>query len=151
MCFWYLVTTIEEQVQGFGDKIYVAGGYNDDTVATAEVYDIAGNDWSPIASVPSGWQNAADGVVNDRYLLMVGGYGSELTASNYALIYDSVNDIWTSLPQFNHQIYGSEGDSDGTNFWVVSGRLYEGSFKYGTYNTFMKHCVACVYLPLVRK
>ena len=125
-----------------GNKIYVAGGYNPSYLSSAEVYDIGANTWSPIASMPSPWLNAADGVVNDRYLVLAGGSPSSTAgASNGALIYDSVTDSWDWLLLFNHIIYGAEGDFDGTNFWAVSGRKYEGGiYSNSIYTTKLVEC-----------
>lgn len=126
-----------------GGKIYVAGGYNPSYLSSAEVYDPALNSWSPIASMPDAWLNAADGVVHDRYLVLVGGAATSTgTASNGALIYDTLTDTWNWLPLYNHIIYGAEGDGDGTEFWVVSGRLYEGTWSNSPYTTRLLECEA---------
>jgi uncharacterized repeat protein (TIGR01451 family) len=125
-----------------GGMIYVAGGYNGTYLATAEMYNPGSNTWTPIASMPSPWLNAADGVKHDRFLVLAGGASSSTaSASNGALMYDAVTNTWEQLPVMNHMLYSSEGDSDGTNFWLASGRLYEGgSFSYSTYTTLMVQC-----------
>jgi hypothetical protein len=126
-----------------GGKIYVVGGRDTASTfpASGEAYDPVANTWSPIAPMPAGWINAADGVVHDRYLILTGGYGGDLTASNYGLMYDAVNNAWSFLPTVNHQVYGWEADSDGTSYWMVSGRIYEGgAFSYSLYTTIMTEC-----------
>jgi subtilisin-like proprotein convertase family protein/N-acetylneuraminic acid mutarotase len=125
-----------------GGKIYVAGGYNVAYLSSAEVYDPALNTWSAIAPMPSAWLNAADGVKHDRYLVLAGGAAaSTAAASNGALIYDAVTNTWEWLPVMSHLLYGAEGDSDGSNFWVASGRLYEGGiYSYSTYTSRMVQC-----------
>jgi uncharacterized repeat protein (TIGR01451 family) len=128
-----------------GDKIYVAGGYNGSYLSSAEVYDIASNTWSPIAPMPSPWLNAADGVKHDRYLLLYGGSPNSTSgASNGALIYDSLTNTWEWLPLLDRLLYGAEGDSDGTNFWVASGRMYDGSvWSNSPYTTLADQCTDC--------
>jgi PKD repeat protein len=125
-----------------GGKIYAAGGYNPDPLSSLEIYDIAADTWSAGADLPTSWLNAADGVVQDRFLVLVGGFeNGPTTASNRALVYDAVHESWSRLPIFNHAIYGAEGAGNGEQFWVVSGRLYEdSSFKNSTYTTKMLDC-----------
>jgi PKD repeat protein len=131
------------------NKIYAAGGYNGEYLSSMEVFDIDAGTWSAGADLPAPWVNAADGVIKDRFLLMVGGFESGVTsASNRAYIYDAVNNSWTRLPSFIHTIYGAEGGSDGTDFWVVSGRLYEGSFQNSTYTTKLVPCEGGVCVPV---
>jgi hypothetical protein len=133
-----------------GGKIYAAGGYNPDPLSSLEIYDIAANTWSAGADLPTSWLNAADGVIQDRFLVLVGGFeNGPTTASNRALVYDAVHESWSRLPIFNHAIYGAEGAGDGEQFWVVSGRLYEdSSFKNSTYTTKMLDCEGGVCIPV---
>jgi uncharacterized repeat protein (TIGR01451 family) len=89
--------------------------------------------------------HSADGVLHNRYLVLAGGYAGDLTASNYVLMYDAVNNSWAFQPTtMPHQFYGANGyvDSAG-NFWIVSGRLYEGGFICSRYTTRLIECVAC--------
>lgn len=130
-----------------GGKIYIAGGMTGGSTFTssAEVYDPVGNTWSSISPIPfpNGWVRAADGVLHDRYLMLAGGYAGDLTASNYMLVYDSVNDTWVGQVAMDHLIYSAEGDGDGNYFYIVSGRLYEGSvFVYSDYTTLVDECPA---------
>lgn len=127
-----------------GGMIYVAGGYNGAYLNSAERYNPATNTWSAIAPMPSPWLNAADGVKHDRYLVLAGGSAnSTASADNRGLIYDANTNTWQWLPLMDHQLYSAEGDSDGTNFWVVSGRLYAGgSYSYSPYTTLMVQCAA---------
>jgi len=138
-----------------GGKIYVAGGFSSSTVGTlaTQVYDPALNTWSSYASLPSslpggasgltGWINAADGVLQNRYLILAGGYMAGATASSFSLLYDSVANTWGPLlPYMNHQLYGAEGDSDGTNFWIASGRQADPSFHDGEKTTRLNLCAS---------
>jgi N-acetylneuraminic acid mutarotase len=123
-------------------KILAAGGYDTIALSSVETYDIAANQWSPAATLPTTWVNAAEGIIDDRFLLMVGGGENGISAaSNRGYLYDSQQDSWSLLPLFNHSIYGSEGAGEGNDFWVVSGRIYEdSSFSNSTYNTHMVRC-----------
>jgi len=124
-------------------KIVAAGGYDSGALSSVEVYDIDTDVWSPAEPLPTTWVNAADGVIDDRFLIMVGGGETGLNAaSNRGHIYDIQQDSWGLLPLFNHSIYGSEGAGDGSGFWVVSGRVYEDSvFSNSTYATKMVRCI----------
>ncbi len=120
-----------------GGKIYVISGRS--AVSTyldsGEVYDPIANSWSPIASMPvTSWMMAADQVIGDRFLIMAGGYfNSTATASIFAWAYDAVNDSYSLLPNMEHLLYGGTAASDGSTFWVVSGRISEGGFRYSEY------------------
>jgi subtilisin-like proprotein convertase family protein/PKD repeat protein len=131
-----------------GGHIYVAGGLSGISILTnsTEVYDPVANTWSPRASLPlSGWVRGADGVTHDRYLVWAGGYAGDTTASSYVLVYDAVNNSWAFQPALmSHLLYSMEGDVDGDgNFWIVSGRLYEGTWGFSRYTTKMVACAAC--------
>jgi PKD repeat protein/subtilisin-like proprotein convertase family protein len=138
-----------------GGKIYVAGGFSTSTLGTltTQVYDPATNTWAAFASLPAsllglatpitGWINAADGVLQNRYMIMAGGYLAASTASVFTLLYDSVTDTWgPALPYMTHTLYGSAGAWDGTNFWVVSGRQGDPSFHDGERTTRLNYCAA---------
>lgn len=130
-----------------GGKIVAAGGFDTASLSSVEIYDIALDAWSSAEPMPSTWSNAADGVIADRFLLMVGGGETGLTSgSNRGHLYDIEQDSWSLLPSFNHNVYGSEGAGDGSNFWVVSGRIYEDDvFSNSTYATKMVKCAGtCV-------
>ncbi len=131
-----------------GGKIVVAGGLAT-TISTpsTQAYDPMTNTWSPRAPIPfGGWLRSADGVLDDRFLLIVGGYTADSTASTYVIAYDGLLDVWMPPQVFSpHSIYSTEGDTDGAgNFWVVSGRLYEGAaFSYGRYTYTATGCPSC--------
>jgi uncharacterized repeat protein (TIGR01451 family) len=130
-----------------GGKIYVTGGMTSASTYTntTEMYDPATNTWSSRASLPAAsWVHGADGVLHNRYLVLAGGYAADLTASNYALAYDALNNSWAFQPAMPHMLYGAMGDVDSAgNFWIVSGRLYEGGFIYSRYTFKMNECAAC--------
>jgi PKD repeat protein len=130
-------------------KIYVAGGYNGSYIATAEVYDPELNTWSSIASMPSPWVNAADGINLDRYLILAGGSPDSTTSSSAkALIYDSATNSWNWLPDMDHAIYGAEGDSDGTHFWLSSGQIFIDGWTASLYTTLMDPCATTCPSPV---
>ena len=132
-----------------GGKIYVAGGYGSSPVTylnSAEVYDPVANTWSYVASMPSAWVNAADGVKHDRFLILTGGSPSSTSgASNGALMYDALTDTWFWMPLLDRLLYSAEGDGDGTFFWTVSGRMYDGTtWSNSPYTTLLDQCEECV-------
>jgi PKD repeat protein len=131
-----------------GGKIYVAGGYGSSPVSylsSAEVYDPGTNTWTYVASMPSPWLNAADGVKHDRFLVLTGGtWNSTSGASNGALMYDAQLNQWSWLPLLDRFLYSAEGDGDGTQFWTVSGRMYDGAtWSNSPYTTLLDQCEAC--------
>jgi len=134
-------------------KIYVAGGAYDlnnllDT--TAEVYNPDTNSWNNIAPMPSPWVNAADGVKNNRYLILAGGSPEFTTSSSSkAMIYDAVTNTWSWLPDMDRAIYGAEGDGDGTNFWLSSGRFYiNDAWTNSLFTTIMDSCATTCPSPV---
>jgi len=139
-----------------GGKIYVAGGWTTGGVGTrvVEVYDPATNTWSTVAQFPAtrpdgtsitGWIRAADGVLADRYLVMLGGANTDATATVFAAIYDAVADTWSWLPYMPHLLYSAAADGDGMNdIWLVSGRVSENTYwNYGRYTTRVSLCATC--------
>lgn len=133
-----------------GGKIYVAGGSDGvNLLDTAEVYNPATNTWSSIASMPSKWVNAADGVNNDRYLILAGGSPTATTSSSAkAMIYDAVTNKWSWLPDINHAIYGAEGAGDGINFWLSSGRIFTDAWTNSLFTTLMESCATSCPSPV---
>ncbi len=124
-------------------KIYVAGGYDGSGMDSLEIYDPATGVWSDGADLPEPWVSAADGVKYDRFLILSGGADSTFTASNGAWMYDAVNDAWSQMPLLNTQRYGAEGDGDGSNYYMIAGREYDGSFFYSTSNERLLQCGEC--------
>lgn len=131
-----------------GGRIYVVGGRSAAStfVSTMEIFDPATGTWSMGTSLPAaagvtGWVQAAEGVLDDRFLVLAGGYIATLTASNYLLVYDQVTDAWYLPGILNHQVYGAAGVGVDGTFWFVSGRLYENStFSYSLYATHSDPC-----------
>ncbi len=122
-------------------NIVVAGGYNGVFLDSVEALDLTLHSWTNLAPMPSEWVNAADGVTNDRYLILAGGSSESIgLASPETMIYDSVTNVWNWLPEMDHAIYGAEGDSDGTNFWLVSGQIFIDSWTASPYTTLMDSC-----------
>ncbi len=116
---------------------------------TAEVYDPESNTWSNIASLPSPWVNVADGTTLDRYLILAGGSPDSIASgSAKALIYDSVTNTWSWLPDMDHIIYGAEGDSDGIHFWFSSGQIFIDGWIASLYTTLMDACATTCPSPV---
>jgi hypothetical protein len=130
-------------------KIIVAGGYNGEFLDSVEVYDPLSDTWNDLAALPSPWVNAADGVNQDRYLIMAGGSDdSAFSGTSQALVYDAVKDTWSWLPDLGRTIFGAEGDSDGTNFWYIAGRLFDDGWTNSPYTTLMDSCASTCPSPV---
>jgi N-acetylneuraminic acid mutarotase len=124
-------------------KIYLAGGYNGSYQTALQIYDPATDGWSFGADMGYGWVQAADAVKHNRYLILAGGYyESTTTASSFAWFYDAVNDAWHALPFANSLRYAAEGDSDGSEFYYVAGREYDGTFFYSNRAEQLVQCAA---------
>ena len=129
-----------------GGKIYVAGGYSGSYLSSVEIYDPAVPGWSAGPSMPTTWLTAADGVKHDRYLIVAGGAASSTaTSTNQGWMLDTVTGTWSAMPPMDHALYSAEGDGDGTNFYVMAGRLYEGGvYSYSPYTSLLVQCdVTC--------
>ncbi len=127
-------------------KIYVAGGAPSilsGTVAavSGEVYNPVANSWSSIATLPYSLTQAADAVLEDRYLIVAGGaphHDSHTLGRQYksVLVYDAVLDRWTRMPDMTVDRAGIEGDTDGLAFYVsdgLNGSTYLSSFSKLTF------------------
>ncbi len=124
-----------------GGKIYVAGGYNGTYLSSVEVYDPVANNWTPGPAMPSPWLTAADGVRDDRYLVLAGGSATSTALStNQGWILDTVAGTWVATPPMPYALYGAEADSDGSTLYVMGGRLSTGS--YSPYTIALKPCAA---------
>jgi uncharacterized repeat protein (TIGR01451 family) len=128
-----------------GGQIYVAGGYSGAvTIAAGEVYSPAANVWTPIAAMPLPWVQGGDAVMNDRYLVISGGYSTTLTAAIYGWTYDAQTNAWTALPDRATLRYGAEADTDGTNYYLVAGRESVNSvFIMSARNEVLAVCPTC--------
>ncbi len=88
----------------YKNKLYVFGGFGDNPIIekTNEVYDIAANKWSKIASFPVGKEVTHQGVilVDDKVWLiggrLVDAYGP---ASSHVLIYNITTNTWSDGPE----------------------------------------------------
>jgi len=132
-----------------GGNVVVTGGAtaSGSYTNTTEAFDPVTRTWSPRAPLPfPGWVRTADGVIDDRFLLITGGYSADATASTWVIAYDALNDLWDApQPYMPHLLYGMEGDTDAEgNFWFASGRLYEGGvFSYSNYTEKVTGCPPC--------
>lgn len=133
-----------------GGKIVVAGGYNGILLSSAEIYDPGLNVWSSVASMPTVWVNAADGVIFDRYLVLAGGSATSRTSSSTnAFTYDAKLNTWHQLPNMDRAIYGAEGDSDGSLFWFSSGQIFaDNAWKASLFTTLLDTCAATCPSPV---
>ncbi len=134
-----------------GGKIYLAGGWAGGTtmVATLEIYDPGTDSWSYGANLPAAdWAPFGDGAKHDRYLIIFNGGpiadGTTWTASNRAAAYDTMTDRWLPLPLLNRPLYGSQGDGDGSTFWMVSGRTNENGWHMALENERLFQCGDCL-------
>ena len=125
-------------------KIYLAGGYNGSFHAALQIYDPLAGGWSYGAPLPGGRVQAADGVKHDRYLILAGGgYGHLFATLSHALLYDTVQDAWSDLPEANSTRYAAEGDGDGSEFYYVGGQEHDGSYFYSSRNERLVQCPVC--------
>lgn len=78
-----------------GDKIYVAGGW-DNSIATAnlEIYDPATNTWTVAAPMPIGRSSAPAVVVGGQFYVIGGCIDNDCTPSNNVYRYDPALDNW---------------------------------------------------------
>jgi hypothetical protein len=119
-----------------GSQIYVAGGAAGGVVSgtnTLEIYDPLTDAWSYGPDLPFNWAPFGDGVKHDRFLIVFdggsvdpSGGGTTYFCSQNAWAFDTVGNYWFSLPYLNRCLYGSQGDGDGDEFYLVSGRTNEG-------------------------
>ncbi len=136
-----------------GGKIYVAGGFAGETTVhnSLEIYDPVADSWSFGPDLPRDWAPFGDGVLNDRYFVVFNGDaisydaggGTAYTCDQDACYFDTVTNKWGTLPDLNRRLYGSQGDGDGTNFYLVSGRTDEGSWHMATEVEHLEACPVC--------
>lgn len=83
-----------------GDVVYVVGGLiaGFNATATVEVYDIAADQWSFVASLPVGLHHMAVAVLDGKLYAMGGYQGSSFVARNEVRIYDPGANMWSNGP-----------------------------------------------------
>ncbi|XP_055331637.1 kelch-like protein 4 [Paramacrobiotus metropolitanus] len=88
-------------IAAIGDHLYVVSGHDTawDTLAAVERYDVATNQWTYAASLPTPLENSA--VLSfDGQLLTFGGCASDgALIYDLAYCYDPVADVWKELPR----------------------------------------------------
>jgi hypothetical protein len=97
-----------------GDKIYVAGGWNNSPLDVVEVYDVGENKWATVAPLPSPGINGAIQAVNGK-LYIIGG--------NQNIVGDV--DVWEYDPVTNN--YSKKAPYSGDNnpaSAVVDGKIF---------------------------
>ena len=115
-----------EAMEAYNGKIYIVGGL-DAGQGQVQIYDPTTNGWSLGAPMPYPAGACAAALINGK-IYVAGGIIGEVAGSNSgystnaAAVYDPVSNVWTSLsPEpyaLNHVAYGT----DGTNFYLFSGR-----------------------------
>ncbi|MBL4677820.1 MAG: T9SS type A sorting domain-containing protein [Mucilaginibacter sp.] len=88
----------------YKNKLYVFGGFGDNPIIekTNEVYDIAANKWSTIASIPAGKEITHQGVVLvDDNIWLIGGRAVDAhgPVSSQVLIYNITTNTWSDGPR----------------------------------------------------
>ncbi|WP_164849873.1 Kelch repeat-containing protein [Mucilaginibacter limnophilus] len=88
----------------YKNKLYVFGGFGDNPIIekTNEVYDIATNKWSTIASFPAGKEITHQGVVLvDDNVWLIGGRSVDAhgPASSQVIIYNITSNTWSNGPE----------------------------------------------------
>jgi uncharacterized repeat protein (TIGR02543 family) len=80
-------------------KILIAGGTNTGDgsghITNAELYDPAGNSWSPAVTLGTGREAHSATLLPNGKVLIVGGFGDNLSFLATAELYDPVNDSWS--------------------------------------------------------
>jgi uncharacterized repeat protein (TIGR01451 family) len=136
-----------------GGRIYVAGGWAGGSTLrnSLEIYNPATDTWTQGPDLPdpsggiAGWAPYGDGVKHNRFLLVINGgdiSGAGWTCSQDGFVYDTVASDWSPLPQLPRCLYGSQGDGNGTDFWLISGRTNEGGWHMAVENEHLVQCPA---------
>jgi N-acetylneuraminic acid mutarotase len=75
------------------DKIYIIGGYTDESTDIVEAYDSLQDEWSVLASLPEKLDHLAAATYNDK-IYVVGGFKENGSPSSRLFIYDISSDEW---------------------------------------------------------
>jgi uncharacterized repeat protein (TIGR01451 family) len=145
------------------DQIYIAGGFagGDEALNSLEIYDPTANSWAYGPDLPFGWAPFGDGVTDNRYLIVFAGGSLDQSAgtttygcSADAWALDVLTGAWFRLPDLERCLYGSQGDGDGNELYLVSGRTNDGGWHMATE---VDHLLRCepdqasgrTFLPLI--
>ncbi len=85
-----------------GEKIYVAGGWDDSNQASAnlEIYDPSTNTWSEAAPMPIGRSSAPAVVVGGQFYVIGGCIDDDCTPSDNVYRYDPALDTWEVMAPY---------------------------------------------------
>ncbi|MEV0803022.1 S8 family serine peptidase [Kribbella sp. NPDC050281] len=93
----YPTRIMDNTVGEVGGLVYSVGGVDGRlTTAKGYVYNPSTQEWSPIADLPDGRENAAGAFIGDTFYVS-GGWGPDLVPSKGTFGYDRRTDTWTRL------------------------------------------------------
>jgi len=98
------------------DKLYVMGGYDDESLSSVERYDPAKNAWEAVAPTSTA-RYASAAVVVDGKLYVMGGAGDHGNALSSVERYDPAKNAWEAVAPTSTARYASAAV-------VVDGKLY---------------------------
>jgi N-acetylneuraminic acid mutarotase len=115
-------------------NIYVAGGWTGGTgyVASVEVYNIGGNSWSagpamPVPAAPFGGGDLGWFFVTfGSYVSWDATSGTTYSCAVEAYALNTTTNTWVQVADLPRCLYGTDGVSDGAQFFDISGRTNEG-------------------------
>jgi|WetSurMetagenome_2_1015567.scaffolds.fasta_scaffold04906_4 N-acetylneuraminic acid mutarotase len=87
-----------------GEVLFVGGTDGTNALSTWEIYDPEHNVWNATGELGLGLQSSTATLLRDGRVLIVGGVGSEFTATATSIIFDPItHDVVPSLHQLNHE------------------------------------------------
>jgi N-acetylneuraminic acid mutarotase len=111
-----------------GGSFYAVAGRHDwnegsGAVADVHAFDPAGGTWTARAPIPSARSEigAATWVLTDGRVLVIGGSLPGIVPSDDVLVYDSVDDAWSSLPSLPEKRKGAVAAQIGQRIVVTTG------------------------------
>ncbi|MFO0553994.1 MAG: kelch repeat-containing protein [Polyangiaceae bacterium] len=115
-----------------GDRVYVAGGYEQDTVPTATFlsYDPVGDEWAVLPDMPTP-RSLASAVVWGDKLAVIGGRGTDGDVVGVIELYDPATHTWETSPIEESIAREAAAVVNGSFGLVVAGG-YPSMSAYGT-------------------
>lgn len=105
-----------------GEKLFMTGGYDGNSLGTLEVYDPAHDNWAMRVPMPTPRHGSAAGVIDGKLYVAGGSNGGYL---NTLEAYDPDTDSWTACAPMPTPRAGSAGS-------VIEGKLYVAGGENGT-------------------